>query len=163
MSFVVAITFDNAEEADKVRETLSKGQKGDYISLDDSAVIVMDEEGKAHVENEMDRGAKVGAVGGGFLGLLIGGLMFPVVGLVIGVVGGALVGKLAAPGIDKQFVEDVEKDLTPGTSAIIFIVRDTNVDYAMASLRPYKGKIYQTSLPAESEEELRKELKKSIT
>jgi uncharacterized membrane protein len=89
--------------------------------------------------------------------------MFPVVGLVIGVVGGALVGKLAAPGIDKQFVEDVENDLTPGTSAIIFIVRDANVDYAMASLRPYKGKIYQTSLPAGSEEELRKELRKRIT
>ncbi len=163
MSYVVAITFDNAEEADKVRETLSKGQKGGYISLDDSAVIVMDEEGKAHVKNEMDRGTKVGAVGGGFLGLLIGGLMFPVVGLVIGVVGGALVGKLAAPGIDKQFVEDVENDLTPGTSAIIFIVRDANVDYAMASLRPYKGKVYQTSLPEESEEELRIELKKHIT
>jgi uncharacterized membrane protein len=163
MSYVVAITFDNAEEAEKVSETLSKGQKGGYISLDDSAVIVMDEEGKAHVKNEMDRGTKVGAVGGGFLGLLIGGLMFPVVGLVIGVVGGALVGKLAAPGIDKKFVEDVEKDLTPGTSAIIFIVRDANVDYAMASLRPYKGKVYQTSLPEESEEELRKELKKHIT
>jgi uncharacterized membrane protein len=53
--------------------------------------------------------------------------------------------------------------LTLGTSAIIFIVRDANVDYAMASLRPYKGKIYQTSLPAGSEEELRKELKKRIT
>ena len=53
--------------------------------------------------------------------------------------------------------------MTPGTSAIIFIVRDANVDYAMASLRAYKGKIYQTSLPAQSEEELRKELKKRIT
>ena len=89
--------------------------------------------------------------------------MFPVVGLLIGAIGGALVGKLAAPGIDKKFIEDVENDLTPGTSAIIFIVRDANVDYAMASLRPYRGKIYQTSLPEESEEELRKELKKRIT
>jgi len=163
MSNIIVITFDNQEEAGKVRESLRKGQKGDYISLDDSAVVVKDADGNAHVQNEMDRGAKVGAVGGGFLGLLIGGLMFPVVGLLIGAFGGALVGKLAAPGIDKQFIEDVSNDLQPGTSAIFFIVRDANPDYAIASLRPYKGKIYQTSLDPEAEEALRDELKKRTT
>lgn len=160
MSNLIVITFDNEEEAGKVRESLRTGQKGDYLSLDDSAVVVKDQDGKAHVMNEMDRGAKVGAIGGGFLGLLIGGLFFPVVGLLIGVVGGALVGKLAAPGVDSKFIEDVTNELQPGTSAIFFIVRDANPDYAIASLRPYKGKIYQTSLPPEAEEALREELKK---
>ena len=160
MSHLVVITFDNEEEAGKVRESLRKGQKGDYLSLDDSAVVVKDADGNAHVQNEMDRGAKVGAVGGGFLGLLIGGLFFPVVGLLIGALGGALIGKMATPHVDKKFVEDVTNDLQPGSSAIFFIVRDANPDYAIASLRPYKGKIYQTSLPPEAEEALRDELKK---
>ena len=163
MSNIIVITFDNEGEAEKVRESLRKGQKGDYISLDDSAVVVKDAEGNAHVHNEMDRGAKVGAVGGGFLGLLIGGLMFPVVGLLFGVVGGALIGKLAAPGVDKKFIEDVTNELQPGTSAIFFIVRDANPDYAIASLRPYKGKIYHTSLDPDAEDALRDELKKRTT
>lgn len=162
MSNLIVITFDNMEEANNVRETLRKGQKGDYLSLDDSAVVVKDKDGNAHVQNEMDRGVKVGAIGGGFLGLLIGGLFFPVAGLLLGALGGALVGKLAAPGVDNKFVEDVTKDLKPGTSAIFFIVRDANPDYAIASLRPYKGNIYQTTLSPEAEEALREELKKRI-
>jgi len=162
MSNLIVITFDSMEEANNVRESLRKGQKGDYLSLDDSAVVVKDEKGNAHVQNEMDRGVKVGAIGGGFLGLLIGGLMFPVAGLFLGALGGALVGKLAAPGIDKAFVDDVTKDLVPGTSAIFFIVRDANPDYAIASLRPYKGNIYHTTLDPEAEQALRDELKKRI-
>ena len=162
MPHLIVITFDNMEEANQVRESLRKGQKGDYLSLDDSAVVVKDDKGNAHIQNEMDRGVKIGAIGGGFLGLLIGGLFFPVAGLLLGALGGALVGKLAAPGIDNNFVEDVTKDLKPGTSAIFFIVRDANPEYAIASLRPYKGNIYQTTLSPEAEEALREELKKRI-
>jgi uncharacterized membrane protein len=162
MSNIIVITFDNEEEAGKVRETLRKGQKGDYLSLDDSAIVVKDAEGEVHVKNEMDRGVKVGAIGGGFLGLLIGGLFFPLAGLLLGVFGGALVGKLIAPGVDNKFLKDVEADMGPGTSAIFFIVRDANPDYAIAALRPYKGTIYHTSLPPEAEKSLRDELKKRI-
>ncbi|MGD9317584.1 MAG: hypothetical protein PVG56_12155, partial [Anaerolineae bacterium] len=60
MSHLVVVSFDNAEEAAKVRETLRSVQKSDYLSLDDSAVIVKDKDGKIHVKNEMDRGVKVG-------------------------------------------------------------------------------------------------------
>jgi len=51
MSNLVVITFDNMEEAGKVRESLRKGQKGVYISLDDSAVVIKDQEVNAHVHN----------------------------------------------------------------------------------------------------------------
>jgi uncharacterized membrane protein len=154
MSNLIVITFDNEEEAGKVHEALK--EQAANINLDDSAVVVKDAEGEVHVKNEVDRGVAVGAVGGGALGLLIGGLLFPVGGLVLGALAGALVGKMLDMGVDKKFVEDVSEHLQPGTSALFIIVREANPNVALAALRPYKGKVIQTSLPPEAEAELRR-------
>lgn len=162
MSNLLVVLFDNMEEAGKVRETLRSVQRQDYINLDDAAVVVKDEDGKIHVKDETDRGVKIGAVGGGLLGLLLAGVFFPIGGLVIGAVGGALVGKTLDTGIDKKFIKDVEEQLQPGTSALFVIVRDAEPDVAVAALRPYKGTVLQTSFPPEAEEELRRILKKRI-
>lgn len=162
MSHLVVITFENEEEAGRVRETLRSAQREDFVSLDDSAIVVKDQEGKVHVKNEVDRGVAIGAVGGSLLGLLIGGLVFPLAGLLIGAIGGALVGKAVDVGIDQKFVKDVEEAMEPGTSALFFIVREANPDVALAALRPYKGNVYHTTFPPEAEEELRRILSKRI-
>ncbi len=162
MSNLIVMTFDNAEEAGKVRETLRSAQRSDLINLDDSAVVVKDEEGKVHVKNELDRGVKIGAVGGGLLGLLIGSIFFPIGGIVLGAIAGGLIGASTDLGIQSKFVKQVGEDLTPGTSALFIVVRDANPNAAIAALKPYKGKVYHTSLPPEAEEELRRMLKKRI-
>jgi uncharacterized membrane protein len=160
MSFLIVVTFDDAERASQVRQSLRKGERGGYISLDDSAIVEKDKEGKVHVKDEMDRGVKVGAVGGGFLGLLIAGLFFPVVGLVLGALGGILVGSSLNKGIQKKFIKEVSDSLQPDSSAIFFIVRDANPDYALGVLRNYEGTVFHTSLAPEEEEELRHALRK---
>jgi uncharacterized membrane protein len=162
MSYLVVVTFDNAEEAGKVRETLRSAQRSDYLSLDDSAVVVKDEEGKIHVKNEMDRGIKIGAVGGGLLGLLLASVFFPVAGILVGAALGGLIGKSVDLGIEQKFVKEVADGLEPNTSAIFFIVREANPDVAVAALKPYKGTVRHTSFPPEAEEELRRILKKRI-
>ena len=162
MSHLVVVSFDNAEEAGRVRETLRSAEKADYLSLDDSAVIVKDEEGKIDVKNETDRGVKIGAVGGGLLGLLLASIFFPVAGLLVGALAGGLIGKSVDLGIDQKFVKEVADDLEPNTSAIFFVVREANPDVAVAALKPYKGTVRQTSFPPEAEEELRRILKKRI-
>jgi uncharacterized membrane protein len=162
MSNLVVVTFDDTEEAGKVLKSLRSVQKEGYLGLDDSAVVVKDEDGKVHVKNEMDRGVKIGALGGGFLGLLIGSVFFPIAGLVIGALAGGLVGKSVDLGVDQKFVKEVSEDMQPGTSALFFIVRDAEPDVAVAALRPYKGTVRHTSFPPEAEEELRRILKKRI-
>ena len=89
MSYLVAIAFDDPEEAGKVRHTLRSIQDTGHLSLNDSAVVVKDEDGKVHLKDEIDRGVKVGAVGGSVIGLLLASVFFPIAGIVVGALGGA--------------------------------------------------------------------------
>jgi uncharacterized membrane protein len=159
MSNLIVLTFDEADEAEKVRESLKGLEHQGLLSLDDSAVIVKDEDSKIHVKNQMDRGVKVGAVGGGVLGLLVASIFFPFAGLIGGALVGAVIGKMADLGVDQKFVQEVGAALKPGSSAIFVLVRSSQPDAAVAALRPYKGTVYHTSLPPESEEELRRILR----
>jgi len=158
MSYLVAITFEDPDEAGKVRKTLSSIEHTGHLSLDDSAIVVKDEEGKVHLKNEVDRGVKIGAVGGSMLGLLLASVFFPIGGLVLGALGGALVGKLADTGVSQKFVKEVSDEMQPDSSAIFFIVRGDDPNPTVAALREYKGKVLQTTLPEEAEQTLRRHL-----
>ena len=160
MSNLVVIVFDNAEEADKVRESIRSVQKQELIKLDDSAIVVKDEDGQVHVKNELDRGVKVGIAGGGLIGLFIG-FMFggPIGAMILGGLGGALIGASTDMGLQKSFVREVSAALKPNTSALFVIVRDSNPNAAIAALKPYQGEVYHTSLDPEAEETLRRVLK----
>ena len=162
MSNLVVITFEGAEEAGKVRETLRSVEEQGLLSLDDSAVVVKDAEGKLHVKNQTDRGVKIGAIGGGTLGLLIGSVFFPFAGLIGGALVGAVVGKMVDLGVDQKFVHEVGAALQPDTSALFILVREANANAALSALKPYEGQVYQTSLPSETEEELRRILSRRI-
>lgn len=162
MSNLVVVTFDDEQEAGKVLKTLRGIEKRGLLSLDDSAVVVKDAEGKIHIKNETDRGVKIGAVGGGILGLLIGGVFFPLAGLIGGTIAGALMGKMADLGIEQKFVREVGAALTPGSSAIFVLVGEADPDVALAALKPYQGQVYHTSMAAAAEQNLRDILSKRI-
>ncbi len=161
MSNLIVVVFDDAEQAGQVRESLKSVEHEGKMSLDDSAVVVKDENGKIHVKNQVDRGVKIGAVSGGLIGILLASVFFPVGGLIIGAVAGGLIGKSAGLGISKSFVKEVSAAMTENSSALFVIVRDADPAFAVAALRPYQGKILQTTLAPEDEETLRRALKKS--
>ncbi len=160
MSYLVVAAFDNMEEAGKVHHTLHTGEKGGYLDLRDSAVIVCDEEGKIHIDNEMSDGTKVGALWGGVIGALLAGIVFPIGIIALGAAAGGLIGHSWGNNVSRKFVKEVSEKLDPGTSAIFFIFRGDDVNYAIASLRPYQGTVLHTSLTDEDEKALREELRK---
>lgn len=158
MAYVVVITFDNEVEAGKARETLRNAQKQGYLDLVDAVTVVKHADGKIKVKDELDKGVAIGTIGGGFLGLLISGIFFPMIGLVLGAIGGGVIGKMAGMGIDKPFTREVSESLQPGGSALFLVLQPEYVDYVIAALEPYQGQIYHTSIPEDAEAELRKAL-----
>jgi uncharacterized membrane protein len=159
MSHILVITFEDEAQGFSVLQTLKNLKNQELLNLDDAAVIVKDAQGKVQVKNLTESNVKGGAAIGGFLGLLVGGLLFPIAGLALGLAGGALIGKSLGNGVDKQFVKDVQESLTPGSSAILFIVSRENTGVLINALEPYEGKIFQSSFDTEVEEELRKSLR----
>lgn len=159
MSHILVITFEDEEQAPRVLQSLKGLEHERLLNLKDAAVIVKDVEGKVHIKNMVESGVKVGAVTGGALGLLIGGLLFPVAGILMGLAGGALIGKTLETGVDKKFIKEVRDSLTPGSSAILFIVGSENVGLLVTALEPYSGKIYQSSFDSEAEAGIRDALK----
>ena len=158
MSDLIALTFDSEEEAQRVRESIKRLQHAGQLSLNDTAVVAKDADGKIHVHNEMDRNVKVGIGVGAMLGLLVG-FMFPLAGLAVGALGGALVGKSIDNDIDNSFVKEISAGLAPGSSAICLLVRSGDAAVLRAALDPFKGQIYQTTLDPELEQQLRDSLK----
>ena len=161
MPNLVVITFEDPEKAQQVLEALREEEHDHQISLDDTAVVVKGEDGTVEVDNEVDRGIKIGAVGGGLLGLVIGFLIGgPLVSLALGAIAGALGGDLANLGIDQRFINDVTEDLAPGSSALFLMARDADPEATAAALEPFEGKVHYSYLPEETEAQLREILEK---
>ena len=159
MSYLVVITFQDPDKAEEVREALDQAQHEHKVRLDDSAVVVKDTDGTVHIHNEVSRGVKVGAVGGGAIGLLAGFLFGgPIGGLVIGALGGALGGDLAGMGIDGRFIHDASEAIQPDTSALFLMVEEEDPGAVVSALDPFEGQVYHTSLPSDIEEKLRQAL-----
>ena len=159
MSHILVITFDDETQAMSVLKSLKDLEHMNQLSITDTAVIVKDKEGKVQVKNQAESGVKIGALAGGFFGLMIGSLLFPVAGILIGAAGGAALGKMFETGVDKKFVQDVRDSLTPGSSAILFVVGSGNIGLLITALEPYQGKVFQSTFDSEVEASIEQALK----
>jgi uncharacterized membrane protein len=159
MSNILVITFPDETQGLSVLTSLKSLKQQNLLGLDDAAVIVKNQEGKVEIKNMVESGVKIGALSGGFLGLALGTILFPVAGIALGALAGGLIGKTFETGVDKKFINEVKESLTPGSSAILFIVKHENTGVLIAALEPYNGTIYQTSFDSEVEAEIRKALK----
>lgn len=157
MSQLIVMTFEGKDEAFRVRDALKAIEKQNQLGIDDYAVISKDEAGKIDVKNVVDKGVKMGALGGGILGVLLS-FMFPLAGLAIGVAGGALVGRSLDMGVDKKFVKDVSDSLHPNSSAL-FVIGKGDPRVVVAALELFTGTLYQTTLDSDLEQQIRDALK----
>ena len=158
MSNLVVIGFDNAADAFELRAALAKLQTQYLIEMEDAVVVTRDATGKVQLHQALNLTA-AGAVSGAFWGTLIGMLFLnPLLGAAAGAGSGALSGKLTDIGINDQFMKDLGATLTNGASALFVLVRKSTPDKVLEGLKPFagKGRVIQTSLTKDNEDELRK-------
>ena len=159
MSQLLGITFPKRETAAQAAESLKGLKKSGAVNINDMAVVDKDASGKVHVSHGIDTMTAGGAVGGGLLGLLLGLVFFPIGGLIIGAAAGAYIGRALHGNVDKRLVEDVTADLSEDTSAL-FVIGSGSPAAVVGALQPYKGKVYQTTVDSETEQQLQAALDK---
>lgn len=155
MTDMVVLAFDNADDAQKVREKLVDLNNQYLLRLDQAVEVVRGKDGQVKVKEEPTL-TGAGAIGGAFWGLLIGLVFFvPAVGMAVGAASGAIAGHFAKYGITNEFMSQINEAIKPGQSALIILAEDVRADRVIPMLSTYHPRIVRTSLTLEQEKALR--------
>jgi uncharacterized membrane protein len=154
---LVAIAYDDLDQAKQVMGTVGQLVKEHSIELED-AVIVEHQPGgkmKLHQPSLAGAGAAGGALWGGLIGLIF---LMPLFGIAIGAASGAAAGALSDYGIDDNFMKDLGQKLPEGGAAIFVLVREATRDKVVPEISKYGGHVLQSSLSNEQEAALQEAL-----
>jgi uncharacterized membrane protein len=131
-------------------------QKQHLIKIHDGAIVTWPEGKKAPQTRQLVDLVQSGLVGGMFWGLLFGMLFFaPFAGMAIGMAFGALGGAFGDYGINDDFIAQVRRHVTPGTSALFLMSSDAVLDRVAEGMRGIPFEIITTNLSHEQEAKLR--------
>lgn len=156
MSTLTVWKFRTADAAEDVEASLKSLQKQGLIRIIDAAVVSWPADRTAPRTRQLRNLVGAGALGGTFWGMLFGLLfMMPLLGAAIGAAAGALGGKLADVGIDDAFIDEVKREVTPGTSALFLLTMSEITDRIGAALPAGGAELLHSNLDAASEERLR--------
>jgi uncharacterized membrane protein len=156
---LVAIAYDDVDQAQQVMSTLGQLRKEHLIELED-AVIVEHQPGgkmKLHQPSMAGMGAAGGALWGGLIGLIF---LMPLFGMAIGAATGAATGALSDYGIDDNFMKELGQKLPEGGAATFVLVKAATADKVVPEVAKFGGHVIQSSLSNEQEAALQEALDK---
>jgi len=154
MNTLVVVGYNELHKAEEVRLTLIKLQKDYLIDMEDAVAVTKDEKGKIKLHQAINLTA-AGAASGGFWGMLVGMIFLnPLLGMAVGAAAGATSGALADVGINDQFMKDLAATMTPNSSALFVLVRQSTPDKVLEEVKGTGGTILKTSLSHEDEAKL---------
>jgi uncharacterized membrane protein len=120
---VIVAAFQSPTGASDALKQLQQAKKDRLIDIEDAAVIAKDADGKVTIKDTLDkgfgRGAAIGAIAGGVIGLLAGPVGWAALGG--GAIGG-LAAKLRDGGFPDARLRQVAEGLTPNSSALLAVV-----------------------------------------
>ena len=155
MSELIVLAFKTKTGAQEMANEIKNLQKMQLITLEDAAIVVRNDDGKAKVKQAYNL-VGAGALGGAFWGMLIGLIFFmPWLGLAVGAITGAISGKATDIGIDDGFIKEVGNTIEPGNSALFLLVVEATTDKVMDELKKFDAEVLKTSLSKEQEARLK--------
>jgi uncharacterized membrane protein len=156
MSDLVAIAYDDLDQARRVTSNLGDAVKGHVIELDDLVIVERKGDGKVklHQPSMAGLGAASGALWGGLIGLIF---FMPLLGMAVGGAAGAAGGALSDTGVDDNFLKRLGSELEPGKAAVILLVRKASPDKVLPEIKEH-GTVIQTSLSNDDEQSLQQAL-----
>ena len=156
MAALTVWKFPTPAGADQALGTLEKLENQSLIQVHDAAVVSWEPGQHKPKTRELHSRTKIGAMGGGFWGLLFGLIFFvPILGLAIGAAAGAMAGSLSDAGISDKFIATVREKVTPGTSALFLLTSDAVIDRVSAEFKGNEPELISTNLSNEQEAKLR--------
>ena len=153
---VIVAAYDEEKAAFDAYEFLRDSRTVAKLFYQVAAIVWRAEDGKLHIKEPDDKTTSAGIGVGAVLGGMIGTLAGPA-GIVIGAGAGAAIGGLAASGdsgIPDERLEEIGAALTPGTSALVVLLHESDVEQTRQALAEQGGKVMVTSLDADLAEQL---------
>lgn len=150
---IIAVFEGDENKAGEVLARTLKLAEEKALVLKAAAVIVYPVEGEVQVTEigdlEPKQGRIFGAISGALLGLL-GGPVGAVVGAMAGTAAGGVAASIIDLGIPQQMIDDVKRDLKPGSSAIITYAEIDWVYKAITNLRHHGAVVHHETLEKEA-------------
>jgi uncharacterized membrane protein len=157
MANLVAIAYDDVDQAQQVMGTLGELVREHTLELEDAVVVEHRPGGKMKLHQPSLAGRGAGALWGGLIGLIF---LVPLFGMAIGAASGAAAGAFSDYGIDDNFMKQLGEKLPEGGAAVFVLVREATRDKVVPEVAKYGGTVLQTSLSNEQETALQEALHK---
>ena len=158
MSTLIAMVFDGPYDAEKARLKLRMMEKKELADLEESVVLTRDKKGHIHFHHSQHFTMPM-ALGGGFVGTLVGMMLLnPILAVIGGITGtalGSVLGALKEIGIEEEFMKDLADGMQAGSSALFIVARKGDPQKIMELLKPYGGKILCNALCHQDESKLK--------
>jgi uncharacterized membrane protein len=157
MANLVAIAYDDVDQAKEVTRTLGELVKEHTLTLEDCVIVEHRPGGKMklHQPSLAGLGAASGALWGGLIGLIF---LVPLFGMAVGAAAGAAGGAMSDYGIDDDFMKELGQKLPEGGAAVFVLVREATRDKVVPEVSKYGGTVIQSSLSNEQEAALQEAL-----
>jgi uncharacterized membrane protein len=160
---LVAIAYDDEFKADEARILVRRAQSEGVADVLETAVVVHQRDGKKRLTQDIDLEGRRRMIGHwiGIVAAIATGIP-PLI--LVGTAAGAIIGRLTDTGIRTGELKQVEKQLTPGTSALFILAHEAVPRGALANrIRPLGGHVVRTTLSPDTTRELDQLLQESLS
>jgi uncharacterized membrane protein len=159
MSTLIALVFDDPYKADEARAALLRLEGEGLIELEETAVIAKKEGERVRISQDTNVIANRKQAGH-VLGIIAANLTGTMPLIFIGTVVGRLVGRFTDDGVTNKFINQVKKDLVPGTSALLLCGSSAPAhrQKVFERLSQFTPKVLESDLPPELEREVERRL-----